>query len=425
MTRCSRSRAPGLVTRQQIAAETGHLGVEPGDTLMLHASVGSIGWIVGGPDQVLAGLLDVLRDRGTLMMYAGWDGSPYDITCGMPEVPPQLRAVWPAFDIKTSRAVREWGVLPEYLRTWEGAQRSEHPDSSFVAVGDNASELTSHHPLQYGMGAGSPLETLCTLRGKVLLLGSPLANVTLLHYAEHIAEVPDKAVVRYHMPVLKNGETVWESIEEFNTGGDGCMPWGGPVDLFEAIVDDYVKEGQGAVGPIGGATSYLFDARDLSDFAVRWMEDEFRAPVQRPDVRYELHAANHDDHRALAVLLAEADSEMTGKSIPETKAYSVADHWLECANARVFLATSQQEPIGMIIATLQEPKLGIIEHAFVQPAYRRRGVLRDLEIEASTYFLEVGCSHIRLQLDAENEVARETWRALGYRATTETMERPL
>ena len=45
---------------------------------MLHASVKAIGWIVGGPDVVIQALLDVLGEEGTLMMYVGWEDSPWD-----------------------------------------------------------------------------------------------------------------------------------------------------------------------------------------------------------------------------------------------------------------------------------------------------------------------------------------------------------
>ena len=47
------------------------LGVAPGTVLMLHASVRSIGWVVGGPDVVLDALVEALGPTGTLMMYVG------------------------------------------------------------------------------------------------------------------------------------------------------------------------------------------------------------------------------------------------------------------------------------------------------------------------------------------------------------------
>ncbi len=422
MGRCSRGCAPGLVTRQQVAVEAHQLGIEPGDTVMLHASVGSIGWIVGGPDQVLFGLRDVLGERGTLMMYVGWDGSPYDVTLGMHALPPQIEAAWPVFDPATSRAVREWGVLAEYIRTLPGAVRSAHPDSSFVAIGHGAEAMNSDHPLQYGMGTGSPLAKLCEAKGKVLLIGSPLSNVTLLHLAEHLADVPGKGVVRYWAPILESGTKTWVGIEEFDT--TGCLPWRGATDMFEAILQEHIQGGRGTIGRIGAATSYLFDAADLVAFAVDWIEEKLRDPID-DDETVEVRQAESSDHRAVASLLQELEEEMTGTPFPESRASSWADELLESGNCRGFLAVTERDAVGMIVASILSPQRGGIDHAYIVPGHRRRGILRELEIEATTFLRERGCCDVELHVGAENEAAREAWRALGYAPTLESMERQL
>jgi len=426
MGRCSGRRAPGLVTRQQIAIEAHQLGVAPGDTLMLHAAVGSIGWIVGGPDQILLGLLDVLGEGGTLMMYVGWDGSPYDVTCGMPELPPQLAAAWPAYDPKTSRAVRDWGVLAEYIRTLPGAHRSAHPDSSFVAIGRDAEALVADHPLQYGMGAGSPLAKLCEAEGKVLLAGSPLSNVTLLHHAEHLADVPTKEIVTYWQPLLEDGQAKWVQIEEVST--EGCLPWRGGTDLFEAIVSEYIQEGRGSIGRIGAATSYLFAAADLDRFAIDWIEERFAdaEPIDLPlDESISVRRAGGEDHRAVASLIVALEEELAGEPFPGSCGSARADELLEADDRRVFLAETAHDVVGMIVASVISPKLGGIDHAYVAPEVRRHGILRELEIEASTYLRDRGCCDVRLHIGAENDVAREAWGSLGYHRTLEFMERPL
>jgi len=52
----------------------------------------------------------------------------------------------------------------------------------------------------------------------VLLLGSPLNAVTILHHAETIARVPNKRIVRYEMPILWEGKSAWVEIEDIDTG---------------------------------------------------------------------------------------------------------------------------------------------------------------------------------------------------------------
>jgi len=422
MGRCSQNRAPGLVTRERVAADLRELGVAAGDTVMLHASVGAIGWIVGGPDRVLEALFDVLGGAGTLLMYVGWDGSPYDVTLGVPELPAALMAAWPAYDPETSRAVREWGVLAEYLRTWPGARRSVHPDSSFVAVGRLAEELIRDHPLQYGMGEGSPLAKLCEENGKLALLGSPLANVTLLHHAEHLAQVPNKEVVRYWAPILRDGTRTWIQIEEFST--TGCLPWRGPTDLFEAIVRDYLQEGCGRVGHVGAAHSYLFDAADLVEYAVAWIEERL-ADVEPIEFDVEIRAADSSDHRELVALLGAYEEEVTGSVAAAARLSTRVDELLEDPDRKAFVAVADERVVGMLVVSRPSADRGAIDLAFVGAEYRRRGILRELETDGSAYLREGGCHTVGLRVGAGNDAARSAWQSLGYRPTVESMERPL
>ena len=66
-----------LMTRSMLMGRLAALGVMAGDRLMLHVSVKSIGWLVGGPDILVMALLDLLGPDGSLMMYVGWEDGPY------------------------------------------------------------------------------------------------------------------------------------------------------------------------------------------------------------------------------------------------------------------------------------------------------------------------------------------------------------
>ncbi len=267
--------SPPLVTCGQLRADLRALGVRPGDTLMLHVSVRALGWIVGGPRVVLAALLDLLTPTGTLLMLASWEGNPY----GLAEWPDSTRAAWlaecPPFDPATSPADhRELSILAEYLRTWPGARRSDHPLASFVAVGARAEELTARHPWHYGHGPDGPLARFCAVGGAVLLLGASFANVTLLHHAEHLAAIPDKRVDRYTMPVLRAGARVWVAIEEYDTT-NGIADFG-EEEPFAAIGRDFLAAGQGQRGVVGAADAVLLPAPALVRFGVHWLETHHR-----------------------------------------------------------------------------------------------------------------------------------------------------
>ncbi len=238
-----------LVTKSRLRGDLGKLGLCRGDHVMLHVSVKSIGWVVGGPDVVIDSILEALGPDGTLMMMIGSEDGTYEI----PTWPQEKRKAYldecPPFDPARTRAYRKYSILTEYLRTWPGAYRSRHPDGSFAAVGSLAQWITKDQPLQYGYGPGSPLAKLCDIRGKVLLLGSPETDVTLLHYSEHMADVPGKQVYKYPALILRNGAREWIEIEEFDTN---CLrPGYDQGECFSQIIRDFVAAGKASSGKLG------------------------------------------------------------------------------------------------------------------------------------------------------------------------------
>lgn len=258
------------VSPSEIVRDLHALGITQGDLLMLHASVKSIGWVVGGPDTVLKAILETLGPSGTLVMMIGWEDYPYCLSNAPTDKQDIYFRECPAFDPALSRANhREQGILCEYLRTLPNAYRSHHPTHSVASVGFLAKEITKGHPLNYGCGKESPFEKLVQQKGKILNIGAPLCTLTILHYAEHLAVLRDKTVVRYQMPLLVEGRRTWVEIEEYDTS-KGIAPWKG--DYFEEIAKAYLSLGRAAEGFVGNAPSYLFDAEDLVAFGKDWME---------------------------------------------------------------------------------------------------------------------------------------------------------
>lgn len=268
-----------LVTKTDLIADFKKIGIGPGASLMLHSSCKKVGQIVGGPEMIIEGLLEVLGPKGTLMMYVSWDQSPYYILDWPQEKQELYRQHLPAFQPGKSRAMVSWSVLTEILRIHPQAQQSRHPEASVVAVGAQSQYLTEDHPYQYGYGKGSPFEKLCQLEGQVLMLGAPLESMTLIHYAEHIAECDHKKVARYQLPVLEEGKKVWLDIEDFDT--NGTFPWEGE-DYFKLILQDYLNQSGVEPSLIGQAPSYLFKAKETMAFAKNWLEDQFGQSTPQP-----------------------------------------------------------------------------------------------------------------------------------------------
>lgn len=263
-------------TRRTLAAQLRQLGLAAGDAVMVHAALRSAGRILGGPDALIDALHDAIGPGGTILAYTDWSDDYHDLLDDDGNVPAELRDDIPPFDPAASRARRANGAFPELVRTRPGAQRSANPGASFAAIGGRADWFTADHALDYGYGERSPFARLVQTRGKVLMLGAPLDTMSLLHHAEHLARIPAKRVVRAEVPILVDGQAVWRRFEEFDTGDpvvDGL-----PEAYFATVVEDFLAAGRGVRGPVGDAASVLVPAAEMTDFAVRWLEDRCGGP---------------------------------------------------------------------------------------------------------------------------------------------------
>lgn len=257
-----------MFSRQELANGLRGLGVAPGDTLMVHASVRSVGPVTGGADQIHLALKDAVTSAGTLMMYASCPEFYDEVGRGhlSPELERELLEKLPAFDPLTARSQRDNGALVELLRTYPGSAVNPHV-ARFVVWGARAAHLISGQPWNYPFGPGSALERLVELDGRILLLGCDHDTVTLLHYAEHIADIPDKRVARFMVPVSEGGRRVWRAMEEFDTSNHGAHAnW--PSRFFARVVDTYLMETKNAGGRVGDAQCVLLNARGLLAFAL-------------------------------------------------------------------------------------------------------------------------------------------------------------
>lgn len=220
----------------------------PGRDLMVHASMRRLGPVLGGADGLIEAIRFVIGPDGTmLMMIAADDDEP--------------------FDRLTTEADEDNGVLAEVFREFPGVEVNDHPACRFAALGPGAAALLAPQPLNDYYGPGSPLERLSQRGGAVLRLGSNRDTVTLTHYAEYLAAVPNKRTVRRRYVRADTGPMDIDSLDD----DDGIVDWS-EGDYFAQILVDYVAGGHAAVGPVGRCTAELLDAHQFVEFATAWMD---------------------------------------------------------------------------------------------------------------------------------------------------------
>jgi len=254
-------------SRESLARDARRLGIGPGDLVMVHASVRAVGPVVGGPDQIHLALKDAVGDEGSLLMYASCPDHYDQVGTGMlpADVEATLRELLPPFDARTARSAGDNGALVELLRTWPGTVTNDHV-VRFVCRGPHAPSLFASQPWDYAYGEGSPLARLVELGGRILLLGSDHDQVTFLHHAEHLVQVPDKRVVRFQVPVLVDQQKVWRWGEEFDTSGPAHPSW--PSDVFRQVTDAFLRRTNNTGGRLGDAASVVMETPALLAFAL-------------------------------------------------------------------------------------------------------------------------------------------------------------
>lgn len=262
-------------TGADLAANLRDLGLGPGGSVLAHVGIRSLGPLIGGPDTLVDALLDVVAPGGTVLGYTDWQAPYLDLVGDDGHVPDELRPHIPPFDAAASRAIRDNGAFPEFLRTRLGALRSGSPGASIAALGARAEWFVRDHPIDYGYGPGSPLAKLVEAGGTVAMIGAPWDTMTLLHHAEHLADLPGKRIVRYEVPFATPSGTVWRTVEEFDTSRPVTAAF--DDDHFGRIVAGYrTGTTRGRRGRVGDADTLVVDAADICAFAIRWLEERGR-----------------------------------------------------------------------------------------------------------------------------------------------------
>ncbi|MBE6612773.1 MAG: AAC(3) family N-acetyltransferase [Ruminococcaceae bacterium] len=157
---------------EKMAEDLRKLGIRSDDTILMHSSLSSLGYVEGGAETVIDTLLHVLSD-GTLLVPALSFAT--------------VTAAAPNFSAKDTPSCV--GAISEYFRKRHGVMRSLHPTHSVCGIGKNAAEMLRHHlETDTPVGAGSPFALLPKYGGKVLMLGCGLSPNTSMHGVEELSK---------------------------------------------------------------------------------------------------------------------------------------------------------------------------------------------------------------------------------------------
>jgi aminoglycoside 3-N-acetyltransferase len=229
------------------------LGLAPGDAVLVHSSLSSLGYVEGGADAVIDALLGAVGPDGTVLVptLTGSQGLDADHP---PVYGPHATPCWT-------------GRIPETFRQRPDAVRSLHPTHSVAAIGARAHELTAGHEHSLTpCGPDSPYGRLARSGGYILLLGVGHEVNTTFHLVEEIVGVP------YHM---QPGLVAAQVIEGDNMRTIHLMihRYGAPREfsrLEPALCEREIQRD----GRVGQAHARLIDAGRMVELACQALRQD-------------------------------------------------------------------------------------------------------------------------------------------------------
>ena len=174
------------ITPDELSEGFERLGLREGDSVVMHASLESVGDVDGGAAMVLHRLLRVLGKGGTLLMPSFTSITRHSNThdghtkpgcwCEgredrhLPFIP----------ELQPDKTI---GEIAKRLCSWPASRRSGHPAYSFVAVGKHGHELVRDYSLDDPL---LPIKRLLKYDPRVLTVGVGFDLVTAIHVAEQL-----------------------------------------------------------------------------------------------------------------------------------------------------------------------------------------------------------------------------------------------
>lgn len=184
-----------MLTQADLVTNFAEMGLQAGDTVLVHSAYKSLGGVEGGPHTVIDALLELLTPEGTLIMptfnFDFNDGAPWDVR----NTPSKM------------------GVLTELVRQDPRAKRVFHPFYSFAIIGKYADELTRER-YKSSYERNSLFGKLRDLNGKIMIIGLDYTHsLTFIHHVEQMEGVDYRFLKGFTGQVTdENGNTYTDTF---------------------------------------------------------------------------------------------------------------------------------------------------------------------------------------------------------------------
>lgn len=279
-------------TKSEFKSVLQSLGIQAGDTLVVHTKMSALPYMIGSERTIVEGLLEVLGTRGTLLMPAQntydngdpkfWENPPID-----EKLHQHVRAHFPPFNFFSP--LKKMGKVAAYFHHLPGVLRSPQTSVSFIGCGPKA-EAILKTKTSSGFREGSVVENITNVNAKILLLGVDYDNCTTLHYSQTKSEI-------YMSKNRETGvyatSTIVVEMQDKDLILSRELPYGIEItnlttkivekeavgynsDIFPLIGKAYEQAGhQYQALEFGKGEIKLLPAKELVEFGVQWLEENY------------------------------------------------------------------------------------------------------------------------------------------------------
>ncbi|MBN2299614.1 MAG: AAC(3) family N-acetyltransferase [Acholeplasmataceae bacterium] len=254
--------------KQDIIDGLRNLGLKKNDTIMVHSSLSSFGYVVNGANDIIEALMEVVSD-GTIIMPGHNSVNSNVREWRNPPVPQSWFEIVEQNIRPASREVEpvSIGKIPRVFGRYEGVKYTNHPFVALQIYGKGPKALLEQ-PLNRPHSMNGPFGYLYHNQVKLLMLGSDYDNLTFMHLASNILN----SYMDMYSNIYQDGKIVRIKYDIENDEPEDFIKIG---KSFEETKKDFIK-----IGKIGKATCRLIDGKELIDFTVEY---------------YKKHGINHRD----------------------------------------------------------------------------------------------------------------------------------
>jgi aminoglycoside 3-N-acetyltransferase len=242
-----------MVNFDELVSGFSRVGLESGDTVLVHSSFKSFGGVEGGPETVIRALLEVLGKDGTLVMPT--------FTFSFCE---EFNKTGKGhFDVKEMPS--KMGIMTEMVRKMPGSLRSINPIYSVAVYGKRASllaEVTDKNVF----GRSSIFGKLYDLGGKIMAIGLKYNDsMTFFHYIEQMEGCDYRYAKNFSGQIKASGKT-YDDTFTMSVRHEGIVT---DVNPMGEVLE---KNGIIKKTMIGLAEIKLMDARAVYEVTAREMK---------------------------------------------------------------------------------------------------------------------------------------------------------